>query len=61
MVEDVNVRAFWAHDGSPIAGLRVRCFETDQSGVTDFNGRVSFSISGSGFEATSILLRAGTG
>jgi len=48
----VNARASWAHDNSPIAGLRVRCFETDQSGVTDFNGRVSFSISGSGFQVT---------
>ena len=47
----VNVRVSWAHDGSPVAGLRVKCFETDQSGVTDLNGRVSFSISGSGFEA----------
>jgi len=48
----VNARAFWAHDNSPIAGLRVRCFETDQGGVTDFNGRVSFSIAGSGFQVT---------
>ncbi|MBO3800257.1 MAG: hypothetical protein FGF52_04315 [Candidatus Brockarchaeota archaeon] len=32
--------------------LRVRCFETDQSGVTDFNGRVSFRMAGSGFEVT---------
>ncbi|MEM2100591.1 MAG: hypothetical protein QXP45_04580, partial [Thermoproteota archaeon] len=30
----------------------MRCFETDQSGVTDFNGRVSFMIAGSGFEVT---------
>ncbi|MBO3798977.1 MAG: hypothetical protein QXP45_00360 [Thermoproteota archaeon] len=50
--ENVNVRAFWAHDNSPVAGLRVRCFETDQSGVTDLNGRVSFRIAGSGFEVT---------
>ncbi|MEM3390573.1 MAG: hypothetical protein QW491_14390 [Thermoproteota archaeon] len=50
--DNVNVRAFWAHDNSPIAGLRVKCFETDQSGVTDLNGRVSFRIAGSGFEAT---------
>ncbi|MEM2930767.1 MAG: hypothetical protein QW797_07930, partial [Thermoproteota archaeon] len=50
--ENVNVRAFWAHDNSPIAGLRVKCFETDQSGVTDFNGRVSFRIAGSSFEVT---------
>ncbi|MEM2946445.1 MAG: hypothetical protein QXI87_08900 [Thermoproteota archaeon] len=50
--ENVNARACWAHDNSPVAGLRVRCFETDQSGVTDFNGRVSFRIAGSGFEAT---------
>ncbi len=49
---NVNARASWAHDNSPIAGLRVRCFETDQSGITDFNGRVSFSIAGSGFQAT---------
>jgi len=49
---NVNVRVSWAHDGSPVAGLRVKCFETDQSGVTDLNGRVSFTISGSGFEAT---------
>ncbi|MBO3798487.1 MAG: hypothetical protein JTT13_06440 [Candidatus Brockarchaeota archaeon] len=49
---NVDVKACWAHDNSPIAGLRVRCFETDQSGVTDFNGRVSFRIVGSGFEAT---------
>ncbi len=50
--ENVNARAYWAHDNSPIAGLRVRCFETDQSGVTDFNGIVSFRIVGSGFEVT---------
>ncbi len=50
--ERVYVRAYWAHDNSPVAGLRVRCFETDQSMVTDFNGRVSFRIVGSGFEAT---------
>jgi len=49
---DVNARASWAHDNSPIAGLRVRCFETDQSGITDFNGRVSFRIIGSGFQVT---------
>jgi hypothetical protein len=48
----VNVRVSWAHDGSPVAGLRVKCFETDQNGVTDLNGRVSFTILGSGFEAT---------
>ncbi|MEM3660644.1 MAG: hypothetical protein QXU11_09575 [Thermoproteota archaeon] len=50
--ENVNARAYWAHDNSPVAGLRMRCFETDQSGVTDFNGRVSFMIAGSGFEVT---------
>ncbi|MEM2599091.1 MAG: hypothetical protein QXI87_00170 [Thermoproteota archaeon] len=50
--ENVDVRAFWAHDNSPIAGLRVRCFETDQSGVTNLNGRASFRIVGSGFEVT---------
>ncbi|MBO3810255.1 MAG: hypothetical protein FGF50_11785, partial [Candidatus Brockarchaeota archaeon] len=50
--ENVNAKAYWAHDNSPIAELRVRCFETDQSGVTDFNGRASFRIAGSGFEAT---------
>ncbi|MBO3810188.1 MAG: hypothetical protein FGF50_11440 [Candidatus Brockarchaeota archaeon] len=50
--ENVNARAYWAHDNSPIAGLRARCFETDQSEVTDFNGRVSFRIAGSGSEVT---------
>ncbi|MBO3810139.1 MAG: hypothetical protein FGF50_11185 [Candidatus Brockarchaeota archaeon] len=50
--DNIHARAFWAHDNSPIAGLRVRCFETDQSGATDFNGRVSFRIAGSGFEVT---------
>ncbi|MGB9718946.1 MAG: hypothetical protein ACPL4E_11045, partial [Thermoproteota archaeon] len=49
---NVNAMASWAHDNSPIAGLRARCFETDQSGVTDFNGNVSFSIAGSGFQVT---------
>jgi len=49
---NVNARASWAHDNRPIAGLRLRCFETDQSGVTDLNGRASFSISGSGFHVT---------
>ncbi|MGB9718957.1 MAG: hypothetical protein ACPL4E_11100, partial [Thermoproteota archaeon] len=48
----VNAMASWAHDNSPVAGLRVRCFETDQSGITDLNGRVSFMIAGSGFEVT---------
>ena len=50
--ESVNAKACWAHDNSPIAGLRLRCFETDQSMITDFNGRVSFRIAGSGFEVT---------
>ena len=50
--ENVNARAFWAHDNSPVAGFRVRCFETDQSGVTDLNGRVCFRITGSGSEVT---------
>ncbi|MEM2998480.1 MAG: hypothetical protein QW542_06005 [Thermoproteota archaeon] len=50
--ENVDARACWAHDNSPIAGLRVRCFETDQSGVTGFNGMVSFRIAGSGLEVT---------
>ncbi|MEM4230218.1 MAG: hypothetical protein QXZ66_10745, partial [Thermoproteota archaeon] len=50
--ENVDARACWIHDNSPIAGLRVRCFETDQSGVTGFNGMVSFRIAGSGLEVT---------
>ncbi|MEM2997573.1 MAG: hypothetical protein QW542_01335 [Thermoproteota archaeon] len=47
---NVNARACWAHDNTPIAGLRVKCFETGQSSVTDLNGFVSFTILGSGFE-----------
>ncbi|MEM2931092.1 MAG: hypothetical protein QW797_09590 [Thermoproteota archaeon] len=49
---NVNARACWAHDNTPIAGLRVRCFETGQSSVTDLNGFVSFTIVGSGFRVT---------
>jgi len=49
---NVNARACWAHEGSPVAGLRVRCFETDQSGVTDLDGCVSFRLVGSGLQAT---------
>ncbi|MEM2946566.1 MAG: hypothetical protein QXI87_09540 [Thermoproteota archaeon] len=50
--ENVNAKACWVHDNTPIAGLRLRCFETDQGGITDFNGRVSFRIAGSGFNVT---------
>ncbi|MEM2057740.1 MAG: hypothetical protein QXO76_05780 [Thermoproteota archaeon] len=50
--DNVDAKAFWAHDNSPIAGFRVRCFETGQSGITDFNGRASFRIAGSGFDVT---------
>jgi len=48
----VEARACWAHDGSPVAGLRIMCFETDQSSVTDLDGRVTFRIVGSSFQVT---------
>jgi len=51
-ISNVNVRVCWAHDNTPIAGLRVGCFETGQSSVTDLNGFVSFTIVGSGFQVT---------
>ncbi|MEM2488184.1 MAG: hypothetical protein QXR44_06285, partial [Thermoproteota archaeon] len=51
-VSNVNVRVCWAHDNTPIAGLRVGCFETGQSSVTDLNGFASFMIVGSGLQVT---------